>query len=132
MALTQEEMVERLLAVTDAFNRGDFDAAVEIAHPEVVFVRPGGQSEVMGVAALRAWMEPDAFESMVGELLEFERDGNKLLARLRTRARGAGSGIEMEIESWSVWTFDEDGRITRMAFFLPHEEAEARQALQSN
>src|SRR3954469_17560671 len=99
MALTQEEMVERLRAVTDAFNRSDFDAAVEIAHPEVVFVRPGGQSEVMGVAALRAWMEPDAFESMAGELLEFERDGNKLLARLRTRARGAGSGIEMEIES---------------------------------
>jgi hypothetical protein len=34
----------------------------------------------------------------------------------------------MEIDSWAVWTFDEDRRITRIETYLDHEEAEARRA----
>jgi hypothetical protein len=30
--------------------------------------------------------------------------------------------------SWSVWTFDEAGLITRAEVYLPHEEAKAREA----
>jgi hypothetical protein len=74
-------------------------------------------------------MEPDAFESQMIEIEEFEVTGNRVLVRQHMTARGAGSGIEMEIESWTVWTFDEDGKATRMEFFLPNEEDKARRAL---
>jgi len=129
MSIPNEEMIERVRRTCDAFNRGDFDAAMEGAHPEVVFVRVGVQSDLKGAEAVRAWMEPDAFESQAVEPFEFRVAGNKVLVRHRAAMRGAGSGIEIEIDSWAVWTFDEDGRVTRIETFLHHEEAEALSAL---
>ncbi len=75
---------------------------------------------------MRAWMEPDAFESQVIEPEEFEVAGSRVLVRQHATARGAGSGIEMEIDAWSLWTFDEEGRATRVEFYLHHQEDEAR------
>ena len=49
-------------------------------------------------------------------------------AKHRIRARGAGSGIEMEIETWGVWTFDEAGLAIRIEAYLDHEAAKAREA----
>ena len=62
MAIPEDELLRRLRAGYDAFNRGDYDATVEWIHPDVVYVSPGGIAEVRGAEALRAWMEPDAFE----------------------------------------------------------------------
>ena len=129
MSLTDEQLIDRLRRNYEAFNRGDFDTAVEIAHPDIVFVRPGSQAEIRGAEAMRAWMEPDAFESQVIEPLEFRISGNRVLVRQRATARGAGSGIEMEIDSHTLWTFDEEGRATRVEFFLQHHEDEALNAL---
>jgi hypothetical protein len=129
MGIPEEDLIERLRRVYELFNAEEFDAAVELAHPEIVFVRPAAQSELRGVEALRAWMEPDAFESQVIEPEAFEAAGNRILVRQHSTARGAGSGIEIEIDSWTLWTFDDEGRATRMQFFLPNEEDEARRAL---
>lgn len=123
-------MIERLREVYDAFNRGDFDRALAFAHPDVEYHPPGGQAPFRGKAQMRAWMEPSAFDSQTVEPLEFEVSGNRALVRSLTRARGAGSGIEMEIESWTVWTLDDDGLVTRVETYLPHEEAEARAAFE--
>jgi ketosteroid isomerase-like protein len=130
MALTEEQMIERLRRIYEAFNRGDFDAVIETAHPDIVMVRAGGQGELRGPDVLRAWMEPDAFESQILEPLEFRVAGNQVLVRVRGTMRGAGSGIEMDIGSWTVWTFDENGKVTRVVIFLDHEEAEALKAMQ--
>lgn len=89
MSVPEKELIERLRRAYELFSAEDFDAAMEFAHPDIVFARPGGQSDV----------------------------------------RGAGSGIEMELEAWTLWTFDQDGRATRAEFFLPHQEDEARRAL---
>ena len=132
MGLTPEQMVERLRRTYQLFNAEEFDAALEMAHPDIVFVRPGAQSELRGANALRAWMEPDAFESQVIEPKDFEAIGNRVLVRQHATARGAGSGIEVEIESWTLWTFDDDGKATRMQFFLPNEEDEARRVLRGD
>jgi ketosteroid isomerase-like protein len=129
MSITGDEMIERLRRNNEALNRGDFDTAIELAAADIVFVRPGGLPELRGAEAVRAWMEPDAFESQENEVLSFEPEGNRVLTRQITRARGAGSGIEMEIEAIAVWTFDEDGRVARVEAFTPAEEDEARRAL---
>ena len=70
-------------------------------------------------------MEPDAFESQTLEPLDFRAAENRVLVRLRMIARGTGSGIEMDMELWNLWTFDDAGLVTRVQVFLPHEGAEA-------
>jgi ketosteroid isomerase-like protein len=116
------ENVEKLRAAYEAFNRGDFDMAAELADPEVEYVRPGLEAPLRGAAAVREWMEPDAFEEQRVQPLEFEANDNRVLIRQRTRARGAGSGIELSIETWIVFTFD-SGLITRGEAFLLEDEA---------
>ena len=132
MGLTDEELIDRLRRAYEAFNRGDFDTAVEIAHPDVVFVPPGNQGDLRGAEAFRRWMEPDAFESQVIEPLEFQVAGNRVLVRQHATGRGAGSGIELEVTAMTLWTLDEDGRVTRLEAFLPHEDDEARRALRGD
>jgi ketosteroid isomerase-like protein len=124
----EQEIISSLRSAYEAFNRGDFDAAMELAHPEIEFVPPGGQSTLRGADALRAWMEPDAFESQQIQPVEFRIQGDKVLVHQLTKARGAGSGIEMTLDAWAVWTFDDDGRATRVQGFLPHQEIEALEA----
>lgn len=112
----------------EAFNRGDFDTAIELAHPEIEFIPPGDQAPLRGADAMRAWMEPDAFESQQLEPRELRVQGNKVLVRQHARARGAGSGIEIELETWVVWTLNDDGLATRVEAFLPHQDAQALEA----
>ncbi len=128
MSDRDQEIISDLRRGYEAFNRGDFDTAVELAHPEIEFVPPGGQSPLRGADALRAWMEPDAFEDQQIEPIEFRMHGNRVLVHQLITARGAGSGIELNLEGWAVWTFDADGRVTRMESFLPHQEIEALEA----
>jgi hypothetical protein len=48
--------------------------------------------------------------------------------RQHTQARGAGSGINLEVELWAVFTFDDDLLVTRVESYLPHQESEALEA----
>ena len=121
-------MIDALRRTFEAFNRGDFDAAVAMAHPEIEFVPPGGQASLRGAEALRAWMEPDAFEEQRIEPLECRVQGNKVLVRQHAQALGAGSGINLDMEAWAVWTFDDDLLATRVESYLPHQESEALEA----
>jgi hypothetical protein len=116
-----QEIIESLRRAYDAFSRGD-------AHPEIEYVPPGGQKALRGAAALRAWMEPDAFEEQTLEIREFRINDNKVLVRQHAWGRGAGSGIEMELDAWAVWTLNDDGLATRVVAFLPHEDTEALEA----
>jgi ketosteroid isomerase-like protein len=128
MSSRDAEVVARLRRAFEAYSRGDFDSVMEIVDPEVELVRAGGQSTVKGATRFRAWMEPDAFDSQVIEPLDFRVVGNKVLVRHHNRIRGAGSGIEAEFLSWTVWTLDDAGLVTRIEVYLHHQEAEALEA----
>jgi hypothetical protein len=123
-----EENIDRVRRGIEAYNRGDFDAAMENVHPEIELVPAGGQTTLKGAERFRAWMEPDAFESQVAEPLEFRANRNKILVRLSNHIRGAGSGMEVDFPSWSVWTIDDAGLTTRIEIYLGHQEAEALEA----
>lgn len=128
MADRDEGIVASLRRIYEAFNRGDFDAAIAGAHPEIEYVPPGGQSSLRGAEAVRAWMEPDAFEDNQVEPLDFRIHDDKVMVRQHATARGAGSGIELDVEMWAVWTVNDDGLATRLEVYLPHQETEAREA----
>jgi ketosteroid isomerase-like protein len=123
------ELVAEVRRAFDAYSRGDFDAAMKNVHPQIEFVPPGGQHPIKGAAGFRAWMEPDAFESQAVEPLDCRVVGNKVLIRMRTHIRGAGSGIEADFLAWGVWTYDEAGLNTRAEIYLDHEAAEALEAV---
>ncbi len=132
MAIPDDEKIARISRLCDAMNSGDLEAAIEMGHPQIVLVRAGGQSELRGPEALRDWMKPDAFSSQVLEPRKFEASGDRLLVHVHSTARGAGSGIEVEIDAWTVYTFDQAGLIRHVEIFLEHEEDAARRALRAN
>jgi hypothetical protein len=107
----------------------DFDRAIALVHRDVVFVPPGDQAAYRGAESLRRWMEPDAFDQQVVKGFETVVVTDRtILGRQLVTARGTISGIEMDVTGWSVWTFDEDGLITRIELYLSHEEDKARKA----
>jgi limonene-1,2-epoxide hydrolase len=128
VTISEDELIRRLHSGYEAFNRRDYDAVMQWVHPEMAYVSPSALTELRGAEAFRAWMEPDAFESQESEVRSIEIAANRALIRQMTRARGAGSGIEMEVESWAVWTFDDEGRVTRIEIYLEHEEEQARRS----
>jgi ketosteroid isomerase-like protein len=127
-AMSDEKMIAALRRFHEAFNRGDVEALVQMAHPDIELVRTGGMSSVKGVAALREWMEPDAIEEQRAEPLDFRVKGDKVLVREHLTGRGAGSGIEIDVVTCVVWTLDDHGLVKEIQGFLPHEEAEALEA----
>jgi ketosteroid isomerase-like protein len=120
--------VEVVRAGYAAFNRGDFDAAMALARPDVEFIRPGPEPPIRGQDVARAWMEPDAFAEQRIEPLSFQANGDKVLVRQHFFARGAASGIEMDNGSWAVWTLDDQGQIVRGEMFMLDQEAAAFEA----
>ena len=123
-----QENVETIRAFYEAYNRQYFDALPKPLHPDIELVLSGDQTPLKGAAAVRAWMEPDAFESQRVEPLDFRVVGNKVLLRARTEFRGASSGIEADDLFWVVFTFDEAGFVTRAEIYLDHQEDEALEA----
>ena len=126
-----QENVETARRWLEAISGGgdDFDRALALVHRDIVFVPPGGQPPYRGAESLRRWMEPDAFQEQVVKAFEpVVVTDRTILGRQHLRARGAASGIELDVLTWSVWTFDEDGLITRIEIYLDHEEDRAREA----
>jgi ketosteroid isomerase-like protein len=128
MSRENVEVVRRWLEAISGDSE-DFDRAVTLVHRDVVLVPPGDQPPYRGAQSLRRWMEPDAFQEQVVKAFEpvVVRE-RTILGRQLVMARGAASGIELDVLTWSVWTFDEDGLITRIEIYLDHEEDRARKA----
>ena len=74
-------------------------------------------------------MEPDAFQEQVVKAFEpVVVTDRTILGKQLMMARGATSGIELDVLTWSVWTFDDDGLITRIEIYREREEDQAREA----
>ena len=121
-----QENVEIVRRWLKAISSEDFDTALALVHRDIVFTPPGDQAPFMGAESLRRWMEPDAFQDQVATPLEtIAITDRKILAKQHITARGTASGIELDTISWSVWTFDEDGLITRIEIYLDRERDKA-------
>ena len=121
-------MIAGLRSTYEALTRGDFDAAVEIADPDVELITTGGFTNLRGVDDLRAWMEPVTIEDLSMEPERFEVAGNNVLVLQLSRGRGVVSGINVEMRFWTVWTINDAGLVTRIVAFRDDEEAKARDA----
>ena len=120
------EDLERLKHGYELYATGQWDSLAELMSPDIVMERDGGAGTVQGFKALRRFWEPDAFEYQKVEPLEFTPSGNKVLVRARIVTRGAGSGVELDMIGWHVWTVGDDGRTVH--FLTSFDEATARDA----
>jgi ketosteroid isomerase-like protein len=122
--------------IVDAFNRRDLSLAAADLHPDVELDEwqeaPGARTYrgAEGVqAALDSWFE--TWEWMRVEIQELREVGDRVLFTLHQRAKGRGSGIEIEITSWNVYSF-RDGKVTRMQLFTSREPAFEAAGLATN
>jgi len=128
MSQENVEVVRRWLEAISGGSK-DFDRALALVHRDIVFFPPGDQPPYRGAESLRRWMEPDAFQEQVVKTFEPVVVADRtILGRQLVMARGAASGIELDVITWSVWTFDEDGLITRIELYLEHEKDRALEA----
>ena len=118
-AMSQEnvEIVRRFLVVDD------FDEALTYADPGIVW-NPVEESSAQGHDAVRAstarWKgEWDDYE-LIPE--EFADVGDRVVVTVRFRARGRGSGVEVDARLYDVFTL-RDGMIVRMDQFAERSEA---------
>jgi ketosteroid isomerase-like protein len=116
------ELVRRSL---EAFERGDMEAALAGAHPELVTTRVDPDHAVFHgpegmIQALAEWTEDFSEWSQTTE--EIIDAGDKVVARVHQAARGAASGIAVEADFWVTFTPDGD-KIREVAIYAERDRA---------
>ena len=110
-----------------AYNRRDFDAAVESFDPEVEWVLPARQGfdSCRGPEKVkRFWRGLDeTFEELRLIPQEFLDAGDRVATRLRHYGRGMESGIEIEEELFHQVATFRDGKMVRIEYFAAWSEA---------
>jgi uncharacterized protein len=113
----------------DAWNRGDWDAVLEIFDPRIEVAPPAGWPEVGTVSGrddVRQALE-GAVETMRAlpsiEVEDLRESGDRVLAHVRTGGTGRGSGVSLEVSFSQVFTLRE-GKIARIEFFLDRVAAD--------
>ena len=124
-----QENVAVLRTAFDAYNRRDYDAALEPFHPEVEWHFPStiglDFEHLSGADQIRDfWRSLDeVFEGFTLILRELNAiSEGVVLAHLRFEGRGRGSGAETEIEWHVVWRF-RNGLVFRADHFLERPQA---------
>jgi ketosteroid isomerase-like protein len=125
MSLENVEVVRRFLLL-------EVDEALTHADPEIVW-NPAEESATQGHDAVRASLVRWKREWDDYELLpeEFEHMGNRVVAAVRLRGRGRGSGIAVDARFYEVYTLRQ-GKIVRMDQFTQRAEALEAVGLREN
>lgn len=117
-----QENVDKTRDFIAAYNRRDFDAAVESFDPEIEWVLPAlqradscrGPDEIK-----RFWKGLDeTFEELRLDLQESVDAGDRVAVRLRYYGQGKGSGVEIEAEMYHQVSTFRDGKIVRIEYFI--------------
>lgn len=111
----------------EARNRGDIEAVLAECDPEVEWqphLATLGGKPIRGHADVRAYMVSlqEDWEHFRHEPEQFLERGEKVVAFLRTFARGKGSGIDVEVTVGHVLSF-RSGKVLRFVSYLDRDEA---------
>jgi ketosteroid isomerase-like protein len=122
-----QENVDKTMDFIAAYNRRDFDAAVDFFHPEVDWVLPALQrsDSCRGPEEVRRFWEglDETFDELTLKPQETVDAGDRVAVRLRHYGRGKGSGLEMDTELYHQVTTFRDGTMVRIEYFESWPEA---------
>ncbi len=119
--------IETLRVGYEAVSRGDWDAAIRDAHPELELqtadrvVNPG---TYRGAGEVRRFFEDlfEPFEEVIVEPEEFFERGDQIAVFVFTRLRPTGSSAVLENRIGHLWTMRE-GKAIRLEVFPKREDA---------
>jgi ketosteroid isomerase-like protein len=121
------ENVDRARDFIEAYNRRDFDAAVESFDPEIEWVLPARQSSdsCRGPDEIKRFWEglDETFEELRLVPQEFVDAGDHVATRLRHYGRGKRSGVEIDEEMYHQVATFRAGRMVRIEYFGEWSEA---------
>jgi ketosteroid isomerase-like protein len=121
------ENVEKTEQFIAAYNRRDFDAAVEFFDPEIEWVLPELQraDSCRGPDEVRRFWEglDETFDELRLDPQESVDAGDRVAVRLRYYGRGKGSGAEIEAELYHQVTTFRAGKMVRIEYFTDWAEA---------
>ena len=130
-----QEHIDLIKRGFEAFNRGDWDAALEFVAEDVVWgaylATMDGERSIFGHESLRRTWQAQR-DDLGGEDLKVEareiRDlgAGSLLVELRAMGRGSASGVPVQVEYVQLWTI-RDGLVVRLDNYA--SEAEALEAV---
>ena len=122
-----DENVRKAQAFIEAYNRRDFDAAMQDFDPDIEWVLPAQQDSDSGTGPddVRRFFEgiDETFDDLQLLPQETVDGGDRVATRLRHRGRGKGSGLELDEELYHQVATFEDGVIVRMEYFADWDEA---------
>jgi len=115
------ENVEKTEDFIAAYNRRDFETAVDHFDPEVDWVLPAHErsDSCKGPEQIiRFWDELDeTFEELRLDPQESVDAGDRVAVRLRYYGRGKMSGVELDTEMYHQVTIFRDGLMVRIEYF---------------
>ena len=121
------ENLEAVRAVYERWAEGDFKASMDLVDPLVLFVLGPGfpdSGTYLGVARLeeytRGFLEPWSRISIEAE--EIADAGDSVVATVRQRGVGSGSGAATDFRYFQVWTF-RGRKVIRLENFRDRAEA---------
>jgi ketosteroid isomerase-like protein len=116
-------MSEENVEIVRRFLFLDVDDALAYADPDIVW-NPAEEAATQGHDAVRASLVRWKGEWDDYELLpeEFKEMGDRVVAAVRLRGRGRGSGVEVDARFYDVFTLRQ-GKIVRMDQFTQRSEA---------
>ena len=125
-----QENVEIVQRFYSAWSRDELPGPSELIHPEIEYVNPPEAVEPGTARGLAEFSRAvakvfEAWETWQMEPERFTAVGDQVAVVLRYRARGRGSGVDIEGRESALWTL-RDGKVLRYAWFQgPGEALEA-------
>jgi ketosteroid isomerase-like protein len=122
-----EENLARLGAAYREWAKGNLEVGEALYAEDATFIPMGEGRAVLDRGGFRRFMQSflSEWEGFTMEALDMVDLGDKVLVTERQRARGHGSGIEIDQVFYAVWSF-RDGFVVRVRW--DSDLAEAREA----
>ena len=125
--------VDKARAFIEAYNRRDYDAAVEDFDPEIDWVLPQrqGYDSCRGPDEIKGFWRgiDETFDELQLVPQEYVDAGDRVATRLRHRGRGKESGVEVDEELYHQVASFRGGRMVRLEYFAEWSEALAAAGL---
>jgi ketosteroid isomerase-like protein len=121
-----QENVEIVRRCCEAFNRADYEAALDALDPAIEYDLshfPDGrvyQGREGVREAFRTWL--GTWDDYRQEQEEFIDAGDEVVVCVREHGRGKGSGLKLARATFGVWTMN-DQRVIRIRFYGTKAEA---------
>jgi ketosteroid isomerase-like protein len=116
-----QENVDKSRSFIEAYNRRDFDEAMENFDPQIDWVLPAmqGFDSCVGRDQIRVFWEglDETFDELRLDAQEFVDAGDRVAVRLRYYGRGKGSGAALDTEMYHQVATFENGTIVRLEYF---------------